>query len=99
MRPSIEVAGPAPSMKENTGASAKRRRQKRLATYGIGILGGYVMLMTIYEAHFAGMFVADIEIDPETGQSRVRRRPQRHKQKLNPNEATYVRQLLFLFLF
>jgi hypothetical protein len=78
------------STKENTGASAKKRRQKRIFIWVIGVLSLYVTIITIYNAHFAGMFVHDIEIDPETGRGRVRRRPDRQKKRLDPDKATYV---------
>jgi hypothetical protein len=59
----------------------------------VGVLTVYVIGTTTYQAHFAGMFVPDVEID-ETGRARVRRRPDRHKQKLDPNKPTYVCQII-----
>mmetsp|Transcript_28796 Transcript_28796/g.44264 ORF Transcript_28796/g.44264 Transcript_28796/m.44264 type:complete len:473 (-) Transcript_28796:337-1755(-) len=83
------LASPASGgAKENTGASAKKRRQKRLATYVIGGLVSYVGIMTIYQAHFAGMFVPDVDVDPSTGKARIRRRPDRTRKRLNPDEST-----------
>jgi hypothetical protein len=78
------------STKENSGVSAKKRRQKRIFVWAIGVLSLYVAIVTIYNAHFAGMFVQDIEIDPETGRGRVRRRPGRQKKRLEPDKKTYV---------
>ena len=76
-------------MKENSGASARTRRRQTLWKYVIACLLIYVSLMTIYNAHFAGSFVPDIQID-EHGHKIVRRRPQRHRQRLDPTQKTYV---------
>lgn len=59
----------------------------KMAAYLICLLVVYVMGTTIYQSHFAGMFVPDIEVD-ETGRKRVRRRPQLHRQKLDPSKPT-----------
>lgn len=61
----------------------------KIAAYVICFLVVYVVGTTIYQSHFAGMFVPDIEVD-EFGRSRVRRRPHRHKQRLDPSKSTYV---------
>jgi hypothetical protein len=59
------------AMTENTGASAKSRLQNQLASYGMGLLGAFVfvmtcfqLLMTIYQAQFGG-----IEVDEASGQT------------------------------
>ena len=68
----------APASKENRGDSPFQR-QRRLFRYLIWVLlaiGTY----NLFVAHFMGSFVPDIEIDKETGQKRVRRRPElQHK--------------------
>lgn len=76
-------------IKGNTGESARRRQQTKLAAYVIGFLTLYVVGTTIYQSRFAGMFVPDIETD-ESGHSRIRRRPHLHRQKLDPDRQTYV---------
>ena len=66
--------------KENSGESAKRRTRRKFASYALGGLSTYVVLSMIYQAHFAGMFVPNVDIDPNTGRARIRRRPNRqHK--------------------
>lgn len=85
MKPTPEIGA-----KGNTGFSAKKRKQKKIFLYGIGILSVYVTAMTIYNAHFAGMFVEDVELDPETGRHKIRRRPGRQKKRLDPEKKTYV---------
>ena len=61
----------------------------KLAAYLICCLVIYVMGTTIYQSHFAGIFVPDVEVD-ESGRTRVRRRPHLHRQKLDPKQPTYV---------
>jgi hypothetical protein len=58
-------------MKENTGATAKSRLQNQLASYGMGLLGAFVFVMTccqlliaIYQAQFGG-----IEVDEASGET------------------------------
>lgn len=75
-------------MKGNDGQSAKRRRQRRFMGYFILLLTVYVTTTTIYYRHFAGIFVPDVEIDKTTGEKKIRRRPNRFYQKLNPNQKT-----------
>lgn len=60
-----------------------------MAVYVVCFLAVYVTGTTIYQSHFAGMFVPDVEVD-EFGRSRVRRRPDRHKKRMDHNKATYV---------
>jgi hypothetical protein len=96
--PSIVAPPRSLEMKGNTGVSAKKRRQRRVAVWVIGVLMVYVSVMTIYQSHFAGMWVPDIQID-EWGRSRVRRRPSRHRQRMHPDQATYVTILLTLLHF
>ena len=58
-------------------------RQKRICRALLWVLfavGSYQLLV----AHFLAGLVPDIEIDPETGRKRVRRRPERNK-KLDAN--------------
>lgn len=64
-------------------------RNTKIAAYIICFLVVYVMGTTIYQSHFAGMFVPDVEVD-ESGRTRVRRRPQLHRKKLDPSKVTYV---------
>lgn len=76
-------------MKENSGQQAQKRRKRSCIRYLIGFLVLYVTGMTIFEAHFAGSFVPDITVG-EDGRTRVRRRPDRQHQRLDPNQPTYV---------
>lgn len=62
-------------------------RQTKIVAYVVCFLIVYVSGMTVYEMHFAGIFVPDTETD-EFGRTRVRRRPHRHKTKLDPNKKT-----------
>jgi hypothetical protein len=80
------------NVKENIGgASSKKRRQKRIFLWGIGIILFYVTIIMIYNSHFAGMFVPDVAVDrEETGRGRDRRREGRQKKRLQPELATYV---------
>ena len=68
-------------------------RNTKIAAYIICFLVVYVLGTTIYQSHFAGMFVPDVEVD-ESGRTRVRRRPQLHRKKLDPSQVTYVLVLL-----
>lgn len=81
---------PEDGAKENSGAMAKRRRRKRSFLWVIAVLFSYVSVTTIYESHFAGMLVPDVEIDAGTGRARVRRRPAKHKKRLDPSQKTCV---------
>ena len=74
--------------KENDGQSARKRRQRRFVMYLLCVLVVYVSTTTLYYRHFAGVFVPDIEIDPITGDAKVRRRPERHYTKMDPNKKT-----------
>lgn len=75
------------TMKENTGASAKKRRLHRILVWASAALVSYVVLMLIYESHFAGYMVSDLTVD-ETGRERIRRRPDRHHKRLEPEKKT-----------
>jgi hypothetical protein len=74
--------------KGNDGSSAKQRTQKQCMKWVIIILLTYVTLSFIYVKHFAGYFVPDRDVDPVSGKERIRRRPERHYQKINPKEKT-----------
>jgi len=62
--------------------------QTTMIGFLIGILTLYGMGTTVFQSHFAGMFISDIEVDEITGKKRIRRRPERHRQKLDPNKPT-----------
>jgi hypothetical protein len=76
-------------MKENSGQQAQKRRKQSCFKYVIGFGLIYVFGVTLFEAHFAGSFVPDVEVGKD-GRTRVRRRPDRQHQRLDPNAATYV---------
>ena len=76
-------------MKENSGQQAQKRRKQSCFRYLIGFGVVYVLGVTIFEAHFAGSFVPDVSVGKD-GRTRVRRRPDRQHQRLNPNKASYV---------
>lgn len=72
--------------KGNDGSSERKRRRNRFAglvTYGLGI---YALGNFIYFKHVAGIFVPDRDTDPVTGRERIRRRPERHVSKFNPQK-------------
>jgi hypothetical protein len=77
------------STKENSGTGSRRRQQRQALQCVIGV-GIFHILHTIYKSHFAGVFVPNVEIDPQTGRKRTRRRPERHGQRWNPDQVTYV---------
>jgi hypothetical protein len=74
------------STKENTGQSAKKRQRRKLIIAAILFVVIYGICWLIYEIHWSGYFLPDIEIDPITGQSKVRRRPERQYSKVNPEQ-------------
>jgi hypothetical protein len=76
-----------PAMKENTGASAKKRRQQRIFIWASTAFVSYVVVMLIYEAHFAGYWVSNVTVD-ESGRARIRRRPAWHYKRLQPDKKT-----------
>lgn len=94
--PAISAAPlrPAP-IKGNSGETARRRTQQKFATLLIGVLLLWVTIQTIWRSYFAGIFVPDIEIDA-FGNTKIRRRPQRHTKKYQPEQSTYVPFVLFL---
>lgn len=63
--------------KGNAGQSryAKQRRICRILVWVLLVFAAYQAMV----AHVLPGFVADIEIDKETGQKRVRKRPERNK--------------------
>jgi hypothetical protein len=81
------------SVKENLGASAKKRRQKRIFAWGIGILLFSFAIMT----EFSGMFATETEEGRETRRDRRNHRgdkpekllePDRRKKRVKPQFAT-----------
>lgn len=73
--------------KENTGASAKKRRQHRFLLWGGIALVSYVLFVLIYESHFAGYWVPNATVD-ESGRARTRRRPAWHYKRSDPSQKT-----------
>ena len=85
-------SGDVPGMSRRRGQqplSGGGTRGNRVVGFIVGVMMIYVMGRMIYQSHFVGMFVPDVDVD-ESGRTRVRRRPDRHKQKMDPNKPTYV---------
>jgi hypothetical protein len=73
------------STKENTGESAKIRQRRKILMGVILVVVFYMLCWLVFEIHFAGYWLPDVEIMSD-GQSRVRRRPERQYSKMNPDQ-------------
>ena len=67
----------------NKRKAVKKNNARCCLVYGVTVLACITILRLIYETHFAGYWLPDID---EEG--KVRRRPDRHYQKLNPDQKT-----------
>jgi hypothetical protein len=75
------------ALKENSGASARRRNRQRAIAIVIGAITAYTLMRVLYQSRFSGWLVPDTVVD-ERGNFKTRRRPERHYRKDNPVEAT-----------
>lgn len=74
--------------KGNTGVSAQRRQRRKIMIWIVGTVVILVSLRILYYSRFAGYWVPNEQVDPLTGTKRTRRRPERHYQKLHPDQPT-----------